>query len=213
MAVGRAVGTGVGSVAVGLPPGPRTGGVGVTAGGAVGVGPTATMGLLGTGVTDGSTDGGIEGPTAIDPLGCGALGTGDPDALVGCDGPDVRDPEGVAVSPDGETEALPAGAADGLPAMIPDPSGAGATNPAVSATVASTRLRRPMATTRRARWAEVTTTDGLLQAGQLGVLGDGPMVAPGLGIASIRSCRDGLVADPRASAERRQGALDVARPP
>jgi hypothetical protein len=55
----------------------------------------------------------------------------------------------------------------------------GVNRPVASATVARTRFRSPKATTRRARWAEVTTTDGLLPTGRHGVRRDSSMVAPG----------------------------------
>jgi hypothetical protein len=173
-AVGRGVGAGVAvGAGVGPPPGPSIGGTDAAAG--VGVGPTATSGLLGTGVADGTTD----GVASSDPLGSGDTAACDPDGPVGWGAPDSDDPGVVAFVADGLAEPVLAGAADGFPPAIPVPGWAGATKPAVSATVARTRFRRPMATTRRARWAEVTTTGGLLQAGQRGVLGDGPMVAPG----------------------------------
>lgn len=45
----------------------------------------------------------------------------------------------------------------GLPVTIAIPSsGRGANSPAVSAMLARTRLRTPIATTNRARWTEVT---------------------------------------------------------
>jgi hypothetical protein len=163
-AVGRAVGAGVaGGVGVGPPTGPRIGGF--DAAGGVGVGPTATIGLLGTGVADAGADGAI----SADALGSGDTGPCGPSEALAC-APPV--PFGAAGVPFGAAELPgpePAGAADGFPPAIPDPDWDGAMNPAVSATVARTRFRRPIATTRRARWAEVTTTGGLLQAGQRGV--------------------------------------------
>jgi hypothetical protein len=182
--VGRGVGAGVAAgVGVGPVPGPRIGGFDAAGGCGVGVGTTATIGLLGAGVADGTGDGSTDaGATdaggSIDPLGSGDAGGSEPVTLLGCGSPELDEEGVVAVGAGGLTAAELAGVGE-LPAAIPVPGWAGATNPAVSATVARTRFRRPKATTRRARWAEVTTTGGLLQAGQRGVLGDGPMVAEG----------------------------------
>ena len=77
------------------------------------------------------------------------------------------------------------------PAATPRSDG-GVTRPAVSATVAGTQVQEPMATTSRARWAEVTTTNGLLPTGAAG---------------SPRGRRDGSTG----SAEGRCGSLHVAR--
>jgi hypothetical protein len=184
VAIGRGVGAGVAAgVGVGRVPGPRIGGFDAAGGRGVGVGTTATIGLLGVGVADGTGDGSIdEGATDAggsgDPLASGDAGVSEPVAPLGCGSPELDDEGVVAVDAGGLTTAEPAGVGE-FPAAIPVPGWAGATNPAVSATVARTRFRRPRATTRRARWAEVTTTGGLLQAGQRGVLGDGAMVAEG----------------------------------
>jgi hypothetical protein len=152
-AVGRAVGVGVpvglvvgAGVAdgrgVGPPPWPRIGGVAAGPAG-VGVGPSATIGPLAFGLTDGS----IDGVTAGEPTG------DDPVAPVDCVGPGSV----VAVDPDelgavGSIEAdeiAPDGV--GLPPATSGLRWGGARTPAVSATVARMRLRRPIATTRRAR--------------------------------------------------------------
>jgi hypothetical protein len=162
---------------VALPPGPRIGGLDAAGGVGVGVGMTATIGLLGVGVGDGTTDGSPEAGGSSDALGSSDAGGSDPDEPVGWGSPELVDEGVAALGAGGLTGAELAGATDKFPPAIPVPGWGGAMNPAVSATVARTRFRRPMATTRRARWAEVTTTGGLLQAGQQGVLGDGSMVA------------------------------------
>lgn len=164
-------------------PGPRIGGFDVAGGCGVGVGTTATIGLLGVGVADGTCDGSTDaGATdadgSSDPLGSGDVGGSEPVTLLGCGSPELDEEDVVAVGAGGLTAAELAGVGE-LPAAIPVPGWAGATNPAVSATVARTRFRRPNATTRRARWAEVTTTGGLLQAGQRESSGTGAMVAEG----------------------------------
>jgi hypothetical protein len=129
--VGRAVAIETGGVAVGC----------VTAPPGVGVGASATIGpSVGDGDGDGSTDGPTDG-TGSDGLASDGIGEG-AGVFVGslvADGPGVP----VGVPGDG------AGVA-GTPATC-EAGGVGATNPAVSATVARMRFRRPMATTRRAR--------------------------------------------------------------
>jgi hypothetical protein len=169
-AVGRGVGAGVvAGDGVGPPPGPKIGGFDAPGGGGVGVGPTATIGLLGIGVVDGPTEGSTDGVISGDALGSGDTGAFDPDEPVGA-GPPVPGEAGAEpLGVDGMTEPVLPGVADGFPMAIPGLGWAGATKPAVSATVARTRFRRPMATTRRARWAEVTTTGALLQADRQGV--------------------------------------------
>jgi hypothetical protein len=143
VAVGRGVGAGeaVGR-GVGPPAWPRVGGVAIgTIGAGVGVGPSATIGPLGVVLPDGSADavsgGDSPGWDGVDP--------GDSVAPPGVDG---LDRGGWAVSAEpGSTLA------DGvaLPPAISRFDGVCATSPAVSATVARTRLRSPIATTRRAR--------------------------------------------------------------
>jgi hypothetical protein len=162
VAVGREVGRGVWvecGVGVGLGVLTTTG---VVAG--VGVGPWATVGALSVGLADGSPDGsGLADAGGVDSEAPGVEG----DAL----GPDV---DGLA--PPG-SEELPGATALGCedaPTAIPPFGWAGAIRPAVSATVARTKLRSPIATTRRARWAEVTTTDGLLPTGPLAEVPPGP---------------------------------------
>ena len=125
-AVGRAVetaGDGDGRVDPGV-------GVGMTATAGGSVGMTADA----EGSADGATDGSTEGTTAdgvgsglapVEPVGVGSLAGGDVGA---CDGAGV--PRLPAMSPFGR---------------------AGATRPAVNATVARMRFRSPMATTSRAR--------------------------------------------------------------
>jgi hypothetical protein len=127
-AVGTAGGTavGVGAVAVGSPAVGR--GVGSTAT----TGPASGGRVDGVVTADGST-GGVTADGAGSPLVAGVtLGVG-----VVADGA-VSDAPGATVGP-------------GLPRAIPSAGRGGATNPAVSATVARMRLRSPMATTRRAR--------------------------------------------------------------
>ena len=174
-AVGRAVGAGVGrdvgasvgcTVGDGVEPPERTGGLEATEGG-VGVGPWATSGPLGVGLADGSID---------------TDGSGDTTA------PDAEEP-GVSDAPiPGEEGVVAVGCAelpdDGVLGALLDPTATcggpgGVSRPAASATVARIRFRSPRATTSRARWAEVTTTDGLLPTGRHGVRGGSPMVAPG----------------------------------
>lgn len=179
VAVGRGVDAGVAAgVGVGPVPGPRIGGFDAAGGCGVGVGTTATIGLLGVGVADGTGDGTTDAGGSSDPLGSGDAGVSEPVAPLACGSPELDEEGVVAVGAEGLTAAELAGVGE-VPAAIPVPGWAGAMNPAVSATVARTRFRRPRATTRRARWAEVTTTGGLLQAGQRGVLGDAAMVAEG----------------------------------
>lgn len=140
VACGVGVGRGVGfGVAAGV--GVATG-VGAMTGGAVGVGVgrTATITPGDVGVGDGSVvgktlgagdgDGNADGPIGTD--GCG-------DALVA--GPEGRTGDAVGSSDPGWF--------DGPPAM-PSPS-LGAEMPTATANVARTRLRRPRATTSRAR--------------------------------------------------------------
>jgi len=129
----------------------------------VGVGPWATVGALGVGLADGSTDGWTDG----DALGDTGGADSDPTGVVG---------EALAGDAEGFEEvpgATTLGAGD-APAAMPRSGWLGAINPAVNATVARTRLRSPNATTRRARWAEVTTTDGLLPTGPLAEVPRGP---------------------------------------
>jgi len=85
----------------------------------------------------------------------------------------------VAAGSDGLPETAAVGTGLGFPPATSGPGLAGDSAPAVRATVARIRLRSPKATTRRARWAEVTTTDGLLPTGDTESCGDGSMVAPG----------------------------------
>jgi hypothetical protein len=184
--VGRAVGAGVGC-GVGRIVGAGVGvGCGVAAGGGewppswpstggedrigTGVGPSAVMAPLGVATGDGSVDGSVDG--AFDDVGSGV--TGATDSAGGCVFPGLRGGE-----LDGPSDALPVGAGVGMPPAT-SLDGPGVTRPAVSATVANTRLRRPMATTRRARWAEVTTTEWAPSDRVHGVhFADGSMVAPG----------------------------------
>jgi len=161
--VGLAVGRGVGAgVAIGggggvAPPPPWTRGEGDGRVAGVGVGPSATIGLLGAGLADGVTVD-ADGAVDSDAAGWDATGPlGDPDVAGLIEG--LSD----VVGPD-ETGLV--GWADGpLPTAMPGLGVGVVTSPAVSATVARTRFRRPRATTSRARWAELTTTDGLLPTG------------------------------------------------
>jgi len=150
-------------------------GVRLTTGGAVGVGvgPTATIGPLGVALAEGPIDG--EGLAEAGGVDSEAPGTAD--GVVGVPpGPDV---EGLAAGGDEPPGAATLGTGEAPPAM-PRSGWAGATRPAVSATVARTRLRSPIATTRRARWLAVTTAYGLLPTGQWRrSRGDPAMVAPG----------------------------------
>jgi len=135
LAVGFVVGVGLG-VGVGPPPCAR-GGLLAPVGG-VGVGPSATMGPLGVALAEGSTDGeGADEPGGVDSGGVEPVGPGVADAgavdSVGLDGTTFEAP-GVVV----------ARATSG-------PVGLGVISPAVNATVARMRFRRPRATTRRAR--------------------------------------------------------------
>ena len=132
-----------------------TGGVGTVAGDAeepasgdvevgVGVGPTATI----TGLADGDVLAGTNGTP---------------------DGPcDPTDGDCAAVAPGDSADPLAAGPIDGcgvaLAAAMSRGGTFGATTPAVSATVARMRFRRPIATTRRARCAVVTAVMGSLVA-------------------------------------------------
>ena len=184
-AVGRGVGSGVGfgGVAVGwdvgrgvaVDPGVAVGaGVLTTIGDVVGVGvgPWATIGPLGVGFADGSTDGSTEDGGLDDPGGADS----DPTGAVGEEL--AGEVEGFEEAPGTST----LGAVD-VPAAMPRFGCPDARSPAVNATVARTRLRSPIATTRRARWAEVTTTDGLLPTGPLAEVPRGPAdstTGPGL---------------------------------
>jgi hypothetical protein len=100
-----------------------------------GVGPTTT-GVLAVG--DGSIDAGVDGATTglAEPAGVGVVAT------AGDDGASAE----VVGEPGGGLEGDWLGAA-----ATPRSGWLGATNPAVSATVARMRFRSPMATTRRAR--------------------------------------------------------------
>jgi hypothetical protein len=160
------VGEGVG------PPLGRTGGLEPIEPG-VGVGPWATSGPLAVGLADGSLDG--DGST--DGNGSGETRAPDADGT-GVDAPEPGEDGVVAVGCD----ELPVVAELGVmlgPSATRDGGPGGVSRPAASATVARMRFRSPKATTRRARWAEVTTTDGLLPTGRHGVRRDDPMVAPG----------------------------------
>ena len=153
--VGLTVGFEVGSgVALGVPVGVAVGtavaaGVGSGVGGAgatVGLGRFATTGLtLGMsdgsgsadGPTDGSSDGATDGGTGGSTIVAVGVGMGSPSVGVAC-------------------AELAEGAIGSLVGVAPAPATSagvrlGPTNPAVSATVARTRLRTPMATTSRAR--------------------------------------------------------------
>jgi hypothetical protein len=138
---------------------PRLGDAVATDGG-VGVGPWATSGPLGAALGAALADGSIEedGP--------GDTGGADPD-----EPGTVGDPPGPvvdgldAVGSEELLGAMTPGFGEVPPAMLRS-GWVGVTNPAVSATVARMRFRSPIATTRRARWAEVTTTGGLLPTGQ-----------------------------------------------
>ena len=188
--VGRAVGFavgfgvgGVGGVAVGREVGRGVGvecgvvdGAGVLTTAGVGVGPWATVGALSVGLADGSPDGtGLADAGGVDSE---APGVGD--ALA----PDVAGlADGLAPAGSEELPGAPALGCEDGPTAIPPFGWAGAIRPAVSATVARIKLRSPIATTRRARWAEVTTTDGLLPTGPLAevprVPADGSTGTPG----------------------------------
>lgn len=165
--VNRGVGAGVGcTIGGGVEPPGRTGGLDATEGG-VGVGPWATSGPLAVGLAEGSIDADGSGDTmaseADEPGVSDVPAPGEEgDVAVGC----VELPDGAV-----------GGATLGLTATSGGPGGVN--RPAASATVARIRFKSPKATTSRARWAEVTTTDGLLPTGRHGVRGDGPMVAPG----------------------------------
>jgi hypothetical protein len=140
VACGVGVGLGVGfgvacGVGVGLGVGPTTG---VAAG--VGVGRTATITPGDVGVGDGS----VVGET----LGAGD-GDGNADGPIGTDGcgdPLAVGPEGATGDAEGSSDP---GRLEGPPAMT-SPS-LGAEMPTANANVARTRLRRPRATTSRAR--------------------------------------------------------------
>ena len=153
-AVGFAVGSGVRcGVAVGASVA-ATVGFGV-ADAAVGLGRFATIGPLGTtggtgsadgatdgmGFADGAIDGSSEGPTVgatVLEVGVG-VGVGTGSATVGLAGREL------ALGAIGDVLGV------GLASAMSPGGRDGATTPAVSATVARTRLRSPMATTSRAR--------------------------------------------------------------
>jgi hypothetical protein len=188
--VGFAVGSGVTGVAVGLAVGRGVAvglgatvgeGVCVTTGGAVGVGvgPPATIGPLGGGAT-GCVDGDAlaAGKGSVDGGGLCDSGAADSEApgVVG-DWPAVDVEDGLDVAaPDDALGAIALGSGE-LPRATPRSGCAGVIRPAVSATVARMRFRSPIATTRRARWAEVTTTEWLLRTGHGGP-GDGSTGTP-----------------------------------
>lgn len=144
LTVGPTVGRGVGFAGTGVATGRASGGAVADPEapvGAVGVGPTATIGSLGVGSSEGP--GWSEPPGSPDGPGGDAVGSGD-DPVVD---------EGLTepLSSGGPAEAL--GVAGGTPlAMATSRSaGPGPMMPAVSATVARMRLTSPMATTKRAR--------------------------------------------------------------
>jgi hypothetical protein len=183
VAVGREVGRGVG-VERGVVVGAGVLTTGVVAG--VGVGPWAMVGALSVGLADGSLDGvGLADAGGVDSDAPGVVG-------------DALEPDVDGLAPGGSVE-LPGATALGCedaPTAIPPFGCAGAIRPAVSATVARTRLRSPIATTRRARWAEVTTTDGLLPTGPLAEVPPGPA--------------DGSTGTPGPAYGRRQDGPDAA---
>lgn len=139
--VGAGVGRGVGRI-VGLAVAMAVGD-GVPRDAGVGVGTTATIGpSVVAGELDGATDGAIEG---------GIEGSMDGST----EGPTGEVGSGVMLGAGDATGDGPTANRDGLgvPETAPTSDGGplGATNPAVSATVARMRFRSPMATTRRAR--------------------------------------------------------------
>jgi hypothetical protein len=136
----------------------------------VGVGPWATVGALCVGLADGSTDG----------VGFEDAGGADSDAPGPEGGSLAVDVDGLALAGSAELPGTTTLGDGDDPRATPRSGCAGAIRPAVSATVARTRLRSPIATTRRARWAEVTTKTGSFrQVPWRRSLEDEPMVAPG----------------------------------
>jgi hypothetical protein len=184
VAVGRAVWRGVGvgrGVAGGEAVGIRTGGPDAPEPG-VGVGPRATIGPL----ADGSRDGVVDDAGGAD---------SDAPRL----GFDPAEPAGAELDP-ADPAGLPRPTTAGLEVATPPAtcwSGrVGVSRPAVNATVARIRLRSPRATTRRARWAEVTRADGLLPTRRRSPQRDSAMVAPEARRAPAGVPRSGRPRDP-----------------
>ena len=196
--VGRAVGRGVGGGVGGTVGRGVDGGVAVGCGVGCGVDGTVAVGsIVGTGVAVACSGVGVGRCATITSLGNGSeLGTFDGSTVGGGSDDDGSvDPDGALEPKDepgaisladgsGDVTAFDDGAtlAEGGASAIP-PRSSGATNPAVSATVARMRFKRPIATTRRARCAVVTVWPGLLRSDRGTAIADRPMVAPGRGFA------------------------------